>query len=110
MEKDPNGLDPHSAGAKLDAGKADASLLLSFGKALNAVAEIATFGANKYTRNGWISVPQGVDRYTAALMRHLLKETYEPCCPDSQLHHAAHAAWNALARLELMLRNEKEKQ
>lgn len=42
-DTDPAGLDPHSPGAKLDAGKPDASLLLSFGRALEAVAEIGTF-------------------------------------------------------------------
>jgi hypothetical protein len=28
--------------------------------------------------------------------------------PDSQLLHASHAAWNALARLELMLREKEQ--
>lgn len=106
-ERDPHGADAHSPGAKLDAGKADSSLLLSFGRALNAVAEIGTFGAKKYTRDGWESVPEGFIRYTAAMMRHLLKEKYEEDDPDSGLLHAAHAAWNALARLELMLREPK---
>jgi hypothetical protein len=107
-EKDPKGIDPHVAGAKLDAGKPDASLLLMFGKALRAVAQVGTFGAQKYSRGGWQSVPDGQNRYTAALMRHLLKENYERYDSDSELLHAAHAAWNALARLDLMLREEDD--
>ncbi len=107
-ENDPNGLSQHEAGAKLDAGKPDASLLLMFGRALTAVAEVGTFGARKYTRGGWQSVADGVERYTAAMLRHVLKENYEDLDPDSGLLHAAHAAWNSLARLDLMLREEQD--
>lgn len=102
-DQDPNGVDQHAPGAKLDAGKADASLLLDFGLALHAVAQIGTFGAKKYTRGGWKTVPDGETRYTAAMIRHLLQEHVEKVDKDSGLLHAAHAAWNALARLQLML-------
>jgi len=105
---DPYGLDQHELGAKLDAGKPDASLLLMFGKALEAVAAVGTFGARKYTRGGWQSVVGGIERYTAALLRHLFKEHYEDNDPDSQLLHAAQVAWNALARLELLLREQDD--
>ena len=101
---DPNGLDQHEPGAKLDYGKPDTSLLLMFGKALIAVAEVGTFGAAKYTRGGWLDVEDGITRYTAALLRHVFAEDTEPMDPDSGLYHDAHAAWNALARLELRLR------
>lgn len=61
--------------------------------------------ANKYTDNGWMEVPDGERRYTDAMMRHLLREAEgEECDPDTGLRHAAHAAWNALARLDLALR------
>ncbi len=103
METDPYNIDQHAPGAKLDTSKPDASLLLMFGRALAAVAEVGTFGAQKYTRGGWREVPEGVNRYTAALGRHLLKEDREAHDQDSGLLHAAHAAWNALARLEMML-------
>ena len=104
LEEDPNGIQQHAAGAKLDRGKPDASLLLMFGRALNSVAEVGTFGADKYTRGGWQEVPDGKERYTAALLRHLCKEHYASVDTDSGLLHAAHGAWNALARLELILR------
>jgi hypothetical protein len=106
-EKDPDGIGQHKAGAKLDAGKPDTSLLLLFGKALLAVAEVGTFGARKYTRGGWQKVGDGITRYTAALLRHLFKEQDEDYDSDSELLHAAQVAWNALARLELILRERE---
>ena len=106
-EKDPSGLSANTAGAKLDAGKVRPDLILSgMPRALLAVADVGTFGANKYSENGWLSVPDGIKRYTAAMDRHRLKESIEPTDPDSELLHAAHLAWNALARLELMLRDK----
>jgi len=106
-ESDPNGMSRHEPGAKLDAGKPDASLLLMFGKALLAMAEVGTYGTQKYARGGWEQVPDGFNRYTAAMLRHVWKEHYEEADADSGILHAAHAAWNAVARLELKIR-EKE--
>ena len=105
-EHDPTGRSAHEPGAKLDAGKARCALVLgSFSRALQQVAAVGTFGANKYTDNGWQTVPNGEERYTDALYRHLLQEGRGQLCDaDSSMLHAAHAAWNALARLELMLR------
>jgi len=105
-EADPNGISQHTQGAKLDAGKPDLSLLLDFGHALTAVAEVGTYGLGKYTRCGWSKVDDGITRYTAALLRHLVKEPFEENDSDTDLKHAAHAAWNALARLELMIKND----
>jgi hypothetical protein len=108
VEKDPNGIDAHSPGAKLDAGKPMVSLVLGgFARALMEVAKVGTFGAKKYTPNGWMSVPNGIERYSDARSRHMLYEAMgETHDPDSNLLHAAHEAWNALARLELMLREK----
>jgi hypothetical protein len=94
--------DLHTPGAKDDAAKPDASLLLDFSEALNQVAEVATYGAGKYSRGGWRKVSGGVRRYTAAMLRHLFAEHQEFYDAETNLPHAAHAAWNALARLELM--------
>ena len=109
IEAEPNGIDQHAPGAKMDAGKTMAGVLSDFSLALLAVAEVGTFGANKYTRGGWQSVPDGQVRYTDAAWRHLLKEGREALDEDSGLSHAAHMAWNVLARLELMLREENER-
>ena len=106
LEQDPNGIDQHQPGAKLDAGKPDMSLLQDFGKALLGVAEVGTFGANKYSRGGWQSVTEGVNRYTAAMQRHFFQERYAELDEESGLMHAKQTAWNALARLELILREQ----
>lgn len=109
MEKDPTGKSAHEAGAKLDAGKVRPALVLGgFARALLEVAKVGTFGAAKYTDNGWTTVPNGEERYDDALLRHWLKEKMgEQNDPDSELLHKAHAAWNALATLDLLLRNRE---
>lgn len=107
-EQDPQGINQHAPGAKLDSGKSMAGVLADFSLALKAVAEVGTFGARKYSRGGWQSVSNGEERYTDAKWRHLLAERHEDKDPDSGLLHAAHQAWNVLAALELRLRKEKE--
>jgi len=106
-EKDPNGIDSHTPGAKLDNGKVMASLLEGFGLALLAVAEVGTFGAKKYSRNGWEEVKDGKRRYRDAKWRHLLKGHLCDYDKDSKLLHKAHEAWNILAELEFTLREGK---
>lgn len=108
-EADPTGRGAHDAGAKLDANKPEPELIQrGFARALDMVAQVGTYGARKYTRDGWESVPDGERRYTNALYRHLGAEHRgERCDRDTNIPHAAHTAWNALARLELMLRAEE---
>ncbi len=107
-ERDPNGLEQHQPGAKLDAGKTRAALVIGgFALALIEVSKVGTYGAAKYTDSGWVYVPNGKDRYDDAFMRHWLKaHTGETIDPDTGLLHAAHAAWNALAYLDLVLREQ----
>ena len=106
-KKDPNGLDAHDPGAKLDAEKVRLGLVLhGFCRALMAVGKVGTYGAAKYSDNGWMQVDDGQRRYTDAMYRHLMSEASgEDCDYESNLLHAAHTAWNALARLELMLKH-----
>ena len=108
-EKDPTGRSQHAPGAKLDAGKLRPALVLGgFARALAAVTAVGTFGAAKYTDDGWISVPKGTERYDDACLRHWLAEkSGEPVDKDSELEHAAHTAWNALARLDLLIRQRE---
>jgi hypothetical protein len=108
-EKDPNGIGQHEPGAKLDQGKTMAHVVLgAFSQALTEVAKVGTFGANKYTKYGWEKVENGVERYSDAMLRHYLAEAGgEPRDDQTDLPHAAHLAWNALARLELMLRDKR---
>lgn len=108
---DHNGIDQHAPGAKLDNGKPRHGLVLgAFSNALTEVAKVGTFGANKYIDNGWLSVPNGLARYTDAMLRHHFAEAGgEELDEDSGLRHAAHRAWNALAVLELVLREKEGK-
>tara|TARA_B110000211_G_C13702968_1_gene388321 strand:+ start:296 stop:598 length:303 start_codon:yes stop_codon:yes gene_type:complete len=70
-------------------------------KAIKAVAEVLTFGANKYGANNWMDVDDP-ERYVGALMRHL--EAYrsgEINDPESGFSHLHHAATNVAFLIEL---------
>ena len=111
-ERDPDGLDPHTPGAKLDAGKTPLrrGALEQFPRALMAVADVSAFGAAKYTWGGWQTVPDGVQRYLDAGARHAaLRAMGELIDKDSGLSHLAQEAWNILAALELALRKAHDK-
>lgn len=77
------------------------------GNALLKVSDVGTYGANKYTDNGWIEVPNGLNRYYDAGWRHLLKMGFEADDPDTKIVHVAHAIWNFLAVLELRAKAAK---
>ena len=94
------------SGVKHDEGKVLAGLIGDFGLALMEVARVGTFGAEKYTRGGWQSVPNGRERYNDAMWRHLLASSEEVIDPESGLEHELHMVWNALAKLELRMRNK----
>ncbi len=99
-------------GIKYDGGKSKVfqGALDYFPRALEAVADISAFGASKYAWKGWESVDDGWNRYSNAMVRHITKESYEGSRDaDSGLLHAAHCAWNALARLEMLLKSGVEK-
>lgn len=106
-EHDPNGVRANQPGAKLDAGKSPVrrGLLEYFPRACMAVADVSAAGAGKYTWGGWQTVVEGEMRYGDAEVRHICKAAIEgPIDKDFGLTHAAHEAWNAMARLELVLR------
>lgn len=106
-EFDPNGIEAHTAGAKLDHGKLRAGLVLrGFKDALVGVSKVGTFGAAKYSDNGWKSVENGYSRYEDALYRHLLADGVDE---QSNLPHLYHAAWNILAMIQLSEDVPKEK-
>ena len=101
--------DLHVPGAKDDKAKPMAGVLLDFSRALQTVVDVGTYGAKKYTRTGWATVPEGSQRYTDAMMRHLLAMDVDPDGLDKEtgLPHLAHVAWNALAVLELQARRKE---
>lgn len=107
-DKDPRGLDQHAPGAKLDAGKPRVGLVMEgFSRAILEVAKVGTYGAGKYTDNGWMEVVDGEARYKDAMLRHYLASSEHDIDAESGLPHLAHMAWDALAALELHLRNTK---
>ena len=101
--------DLHVPGAKDDKTKPMAGVLLDFSRALQTVVDVGTYGAKKYTRGSWAMVPEGSQRYTDAMMRHLLAMDVDPDGLDKEtgLPHLAHVAWNALAVLELQARRKE---
>lgn len=95
-------------GQKFDDGKPiTGEVLEGFSSALQAVALVGSFGAEKYGKNSWRHVENGITRYLNAEYRHKLQRaTGEKYDRESGLPHAAHEAWNALARLELILSSD----
>lgn len=95
-------------GHKHDGNKLRPSLFPIAGK--KWVLKVLEFGAKKYSKNGWKSVPEAVDRYTEALLRHTdavseaLNETGNPFVldEDSGLPHLAHVGCNALFLLHFL--------
>lgn len=81
-------------------------VFLYFSNALKAVGEISKFGARKHN-NGvmptkWRDYESKV--YANALARHIIEENIgEMYDSESNMLHAGHEAWNALARLEKLL-------
>lgn len=105
-QESPDGRSAHEKGVKLDKGKPSMFMgfMNYFFRAACAVAEISKLGARKYTWGGWRTVENGYERYTDAMLRHMAEEAqgnlYDP---ETGMLHAAHAAWGANARLELLL-------
>lgn len=109
VEADPHGLDPHQPGAKLDAGKVRMGLVMrGFARALFEVGRVGTYGAEKYSPNGWMEVENGQERYMDAAYRHLAEDELNLVDTGTTLFHLAQAAWNLLAVLELRLREMEQ--
>ena len=82
-------------------------VLGAFARALLEVSRVGTFGARKYAVDNWLGLEP--HRVWNSLLRHYLAHCRgEIIDPESTLAHLAHMAWNALAILELTLR-EAEK-
>ena len=111
-EEDPNGIKAGQPGAKLDSGKSPVTrgCLHYFPRALTAVANLSNKGAKKYSWKGWETVPDGIHRYGDALGRHELQieDNFYKLDPDTGELEVTAVAWNALARLELILREQEK--
>ena len=80
-------------GMKFDSGKLLYSLIPP--ETSKALAEVLSFGAQKYAPNNWVLVENGKQRYLDAAFRHLEAfrsgETHDQ---ESGLHHLAHLLTN----------------
>jgi hypothetical protein len=93
-----------STGMKYDNGKLLYSLIPPI--ATKALAEVLTFGANKYAPNSWQTVPDAERRYLDASMRHL--EAYrsgKPIDTESKLPHL----WHLLCNVAFLVHFENER-
>lgn len=64
---------------------------------MKEVAEIMSFGAEKYGERSWTNLPNAKDRYTGALIRHLMAWIEgEQKDAESGKNHLAHVICNAL--------------
>lgn len=100
---------------KADNGKTKMGLVLvQFGNEVREVAEVLTYGAEKYPKppfdDSWKDVPNGELRYADALYRHLDKIMVqeEMCDDETGNNHFAHAIANILFLWHL--KNEKAKE
>ena len=100
--------DLKTPGAKADTGKLRYDLLPP--AAVRELVRVLTYGAEKYSPNGWQQVPDAKARYTAALMRHFeALRAGEFFDPESGLPHLAHVLCNAVFLFEIALGNSKGK-
>jgi len=78
---------------KHDEGKLRFDLLPP--RALEELVGVLTFGANKYSSDGWRTVPDAKRRYIAATLRHVFAWMRgRKRDGESGFHHLAHAACN----------------
>lgn len=64
------------------------------------IVAVYTAGSKKYGDNNWQNLPNGLQRYKAALLRHLLcYEKGEEFDEETGCRHLAQVAWNAIAML-----------
>lgn len=95
-------------GVKFDQDKPRVDLLIDgMPLALESISQVLTFGAKKYADHNWQKVPDGENRYKAALMRHILASSRgEKTDPETGISHLSHAACCLLFLLELELKKD----
>lgn len=111
-------MSTNQGGAKWDGNKLPVNLFFDgLPRAIKAVTEIMKYGRDKYSTDtydasgSWLKVPDGINRYTAAMRRHDLNiaeaGNHFVTDDESGLLDAAHRACDALFVLELMLRERE---
>lgn len=93
--------------AKADAGKPNLTLVPT--QIVRDIAEVREYGNRKYgSRDNWKNVE--LERYIAALYRHLLSVVEDPLSADSEsgIEHYKHIACNAAFICEILKGEGKE--
>ena len=91
---------PATTALRFNGGKPQFSMVLEFPGALTELARVCAFGALKYERLNWRGTfsPQVL---IDSAVRHLIAlNNGEIHDPETNLQHAAHAAWNCLVLAE----------
>lgn len=89
-----------ASGLKDDGGKLMWHLLPW--KAVEGMIKVLTFGALKYSPQGWRTVPNAKEMYLSAMMRHIRAlSAGEVVDPESGLRHIDHIVTNACFLSEL---------
>ena len=93
-------------GVKYDGEKPKMHLLPP--KAINEVAKVLTFGAQKYDEENWRKLEDLQSRYSSGALRHIFAHLdSEDLDPESGLSHLAHAICCLLFKLEIELEDAK---
>lgn len=96
-------------GIKFDDSKPRlAEMIIDFKEPLLELCKVWEFGANKYGKRNWKLVENGKDRYTNALLRHLIAEEDKLTDDETELLHCAHIGFNALARMYFILKERED--
>ena len=67
---------------------------------IEEIVKVYTAGSKKYGENTWQNLPNGLQRYKAAMLRHLVAfEKGEEDDKETGCKHLAQVAWNAIAML-----------
>ena len=91
-----------SEGRKFDGEKPRMYLLPP--KAIQEVAKVLTFGAQKYDEDNWKKLDNLQNRYTGASLRHIFAIMEgEELDPETECYHEAHAICCLLFKLEAKL-------
>lgn len=78
-------------------------------KEIEKIVKVYTAGSEKYGENTWQSLPNGYDRYKAALFRHLLEyEKGHEVDEETGCEHLSQVAWNAIAMMHCAPKWETE--
>jgi len=73
------------------------------------IGKVLTYGAKKYKANSWQTVNDGINRYYAALLRHLFAwRSGESIDKESGLHHLSHMLCNAMFLCWLCIYKKKQ--